>query len=400
MGGIILKKICSGVLAIILTLTFAAAAFAASPDTSYSAWAETYITDAENLGILPDSLKMCGYRQPITRNAFCEMAYETMGYMAGYISYYAALAEANAKGETDFFEKHGFGITRIYPAAAEGNSPFSDTDSTAIIALNEAGIILGRGNGKFAPDDTLTRQEAAAVLSRMAEYFDLQEFSFELAFSDADQISDWAADGVKTVCGMGVMVGMSDAVFSPAAAYTCEQAIATMIRLINSVPHLSSREEVSDGLYCTFNSMWMWVEDGERNVTFKLPLYWATYNYRSDYGYGGWRFFTHGGKILMAVWGKSDPSVLDYHTTLFELSTGKTLLSLPADAGLFYALDTGKSYIIMQKGVLGTEPGDWGTIQYGVYGFDGKEILATTHEWSDLYHAGYVNTEYSVNYLW
>jgi hypothetical protein len=80
----------------------------------------------------------------------------------------------------------GMAITAKEPAPA-----FSDTDEPFVVSLYRAGIIRGRSETVFAPDDLLTREETAAVLFRIANYFDLQKFPWEGAFTDAQEISPW-----------------------------------------------------------------------------------------------------------------------------------------------------------------------------------------------------------------
>lgn len=367
----------------------------------YSPWAEDYINDAARYGILPASLRECNCKDNITREEFCDLAYETMGYMAGYIAYYNALTEANANDETDFFEKYGFAVKPIGLAVPTGKTPFSDTDNAHIAALYAAGIVEGKGNNTFAPHDSLTREEAAAIVGRMAAHFELQRFDDAQIFSDAGAISAWATDAVARVCGMGLMVG-SDGSFSPQAAYTREQAVAVAIRLVNSVPYLQNREEIAEGKYFIFNSMYLWVEDAERNVTLKLPHFWETYNYRTDYGYNGVRFFTHDGKLIAAAFGKEAPSETEHYTSFFDADTGEKLFSLENAAGYagdFYALTIDGKHIITEKTVPGAEVGTWRTY-YGVYTFEGKVLMPTMYDWDALRNAGYVNTEYSVQYIW
>lgn len=386
-----MRKLWALVLGVMLAVTLTAAPAGAADGAVSSSWAELYLADAAVYGLLPDSLRDCDYRQAVSRDEFCQLAYLTLGLVAGNLAYYS---------DPEAVDKYGFEIKPLYPALPPGGSPFVDTDSPAILALHGAGIIIGKDNGRFAPADQLTRQEAATILGRMAEYCGLQRFSFDLDFADAEQIDSWAAAGVETVCGMGVMVGVSDSAFAPAATFTREQAVATMIRLVVSAPYLGNREEVSAGRYAVFNSMWMWVEDEERQVVFRLPRYWATYNYRPDYGYSGWRFLTHDGKTVVTAYGKDSPQAADNCTQFFDLAGGELFLALPAEAGYFYALSPDGQQLIMERYVLGAEPGDWGTTYYGVYGWDGQELLATTHQWADLYRAGYVNTGSNLDYTW
>lgn len=89
------------------------------------------------------------------------------------------------------------------------------------------------GDGTFAPDASITREEAAAILYRMAGFLGnktMPDIPQSQCYYDLNEISDWAIDSVKGMYVMDVMRG-DDGYFYPKAEYTVEQAIATMIRL-------------------------------------------------------------------------------------------------------------------------------------------------------------------------
>ena len=88
-------------------------------------------------------------------------------------------------------------------------------------------------------------------------------------------------------------------------------------------------------------------------------------------------FLTHDGRSLCAAWGKADPSEEEYHTTIFDISTGETVVSYVGSAGRYHSLTADGKAVVLEKTVMGEEFGDWGTTYYGVYGFDGSEILST-----------------------
>ncbi len=91
------------------------------------------------------------------------------------------------------------------------------------------------GDGTFATDASITREQAAAILCRTAEFLGNKTMPTAVRHSYADQndISDWAESSVACMNVMGIMKGVSDTEFSPKGNYTVEQAIATMIRLYN-----------------------------------------------------------------------------------------------------------------------------------------------------------------------
>lgn len=78
-------------------------------------------------------------------------------------------------------------------------------------ALADKGIVGGVIENSFAPDDNITREQMAAILSRA---FDLKETSPEL-FADNGEISDWAHDYVYACRKAGYMNGDAANNFSP-----------------------------------------------------------------------------------------------------------------------------------------------------------------------------------------
>ncbi|MBE7022334.1 MAG: hypothetical protein E7414_03875 [Ruminococcaceae bacterium] len=169
-----------------------------------SAWAKTSIEQAEQLGVVPAGY-VPDWQAPITREGFCDLAFNTM----------------KASGKT-------------LPVPVE--TPFTDTENMSIAALNEAGIILGKDEGIFAPADLLTREEAATILWRMSEQLGcVAEDTNLVLYKDHDDIASWAQSPVYVMFTLGVMEG-TDTGFLPKASYTTEQAVATLVRLYNVRP--------------------------------------------------------------------------------------------------------------------------------------------------------------------
>ncbi len=118
--------------------------------------------------------------------------------------------------------------------AYTGDSGFSDDSTLFARALSQAGIIMGYPDGTFRPDASISRQEAAAILSRAAQYAGIKPDGEPEAFTDSGSISYWAAGSVEDVSRMGIMLGVPDGggfAFDPQGSYTREQSVATMMRL-------------------------------------------------------------------------------------------------------------------------------------------------------------------------
>ena len=168
-----------------------------------SDWAKDIVSEFENTyGLSESDFKTSDYTQNITREIFCNMADYTL-------------------------------IKNGYDTGNYDVNPFNDVSSPAVSRLYALGIVNGKSERIFAPNDYITREEAAAILYRMAEFMkkEIPQSSDISYYNDEKQISDWAADAVYAMRDMGIMEGVSDNEFSPKTTYTIEQSIATMMRL-------------------------------------------------------------------------------------------------------------------------------------------------------------------------
>lgn len=111
---------------------------------------------------------------------------------------------------------------------------FKDTDESEIRQLAELGIIKGYEDGSFKPESTITREEAAVLLSRILKLAGLSETK-DIEYSDAESISEWARSGVEACFKYGVMNGRDGNIFDAKGDYTVIQSEITMLRLLNTI---------------------------------------------------------------------------------------------------------------------------------------------------------------------
>ena len=123
------------------------------------------------------------------------------------------------------------------PAAAEF-SPFADvaenmwyTDAVRWAAAN--GVVTGY-DGRFAPDDPVTREQFATILWRYAKLpgadVSVGEDTNILSYDDAFTVSEWAIPAMQWACGAGVINGTTASTLSPGAAMTRAQAAVMLLR--------------------------------------------------------------------------------------------------------------------------------------------------------------------------
>lgn len=107
----------------------------------------------------------------------------------------------------------------------------------AVRWATEEGITSGIGDGKFAPDDSITREQLAAMLYRYHTEYLGEEASgaAELFFTDNSSISTWAVDAVKWASGNGIVSGKpaGDGVkMDPQAKITRAEVASVLMRYV------------------------------------------------------------------------------------------------------------------------------------------------------------------------
>ena len=75
-----------------------------------------------------------------------------------------------------------------------------------------ANLIEGDGNGNFNPNDPISRQDFAVMICR---YIGSSEQTTEMQFSDTESIAAYAKEAVQTLYGMGIIAGKDDGRFDP-----------------------------------------------------------------------------------------------------------------------------------------------------------------------------------------
>lgn len=172
-----------------------------------SSWAKAEIDRAIKAGLPPEKI-LGEYGSNITRAEFSEVA----------VNLYEALSG-----------KEGI---------LQGENPFSDTQNTKVRIANSLGIVNGIGDGKFAPNDAITRQEISVMLYRTLQAakpgYDYSNLN-EHIFADYNMISSWAREAVGYLYGIEVINGVGDNLFDPKGNTSREQAIVLANRMHEKV---------------------------------------------------------------------------------------------------------------------------------------------------------------------
>ena len=97
----------------------------------------------------------------------------------------------------------------------------------------ENGIVAGYGNGKFGPNDPITREQLAVILMAYSKYkgYDVTGSADALTgYKDADAVSAWAVTAVKWACSDGLLSGKGDGILDPGGLATRAEAATVMLQ--------------------------------------------------------------------------------------------------------------------------------------------------------------------------
>ncbi|MBQ9921429.1 MAG: S-layer homology domain-containing protein, partial [Clostridia bacterium] len=117
----------------------------------------------------------------------------------------------------------------------DASSSFADVDASAwsfeyVRALHTLGMINGRGNNMFYPDEYITRAEFAVICTR----FDDSAYEGTAVFSD---IADhWAKNEINEAAARGWILGFGDGTFRPDENITRAQAMTIINRMLDRTP--------------------------------------------------------------------------------------------------------------------------------------------------------------------
>jgi hypothetical protein len=169
-----------------------------SPLDSASDHFKDDIVRAIGLGLVPENLQN-RYNHTTTRVQFCAIA--------------VALYETVTNTE----------ITQL--------ATFPDTTDINARKMGGLEVVTGFPDGSFRQDNPLTRQQAATMLSRLANAIGQPLAPHTATFTDMGAAGSYAIDAIGQMQGSGIMGGFTDGTFRPSGDYRREQSIVTVLRL-------------------------------------------------------------------------------------------------------------------------------------------------------------------------
>ena len=204
-----MKRLFSKCLSVIMATSVCLTAFpsAAFASDTPSSWAAGTVNSAISYGLVPEEVQG-RYQDNITREEFAELLDEVCNDYSG--------------GKMTFIHwKNYNGIEE---------NPFTDTQNFAVKRMYCAGIMSGIDDGKFGPNELLTREQAATMISNLFDFCEKSLPASAPTFADSGNISSWAKDAVGKVQAAGIMSGVGNNQFAPKDNYTREQSIVTALK--------------------------------------------------------------------------------------------------------------------------------------------------------------------------
>ena len=347
------KKLVLGALCVSIILATGIGA-SAEVSENHSQWAEESLVSADEAGLLPNFFADRDLTANISRIDFCHLAYKMLEQKS-------LISENNVK------------------------SSFADTDDAEVAFLANSGIINGRSETEFAPNDDITREEAAVILTNTAEFMGVKEdiALFDTVFSDYDTVSDWAKESVRKMDSLGIMRGVGDNNFSPKSNYTMEQSAITMLKLFNldvsdyesNVYEVKINGDLS--LFSGEDKQWI-KNDGKTIFTYDGPEEDVADDERSFVFFeksGKWYFYIHNNK-------SENYSKNNKCTGIYNAETGNKDYKLMVDTlnnkqGRTDHIDFADDYyMVTTYGYAGAEPVSYIT-NMELYSYEGEKLASS-----------------------
>lgn len=121
----------------------------------------------------------------------------------------------------------------------ETDMDFPDVDRNAwyrsyVLSAASSGVVFGRGDGTFGIGDKITREDMAVMICRALSSKGISiTAAAEPGFSDAEYISDYAAEAVSFLSEKGILHGLDDGSFAPKSFSTRAQVAVVICRTID-----------------------------------------------------------------------------------------------------------------------------------------------------------------------
>ncbi|MGM9554594.1 MAG: S-layer homology domain-containing protein [Faecousia sp.] len=168
-----------------------------------STWAIREVQEMQEKGMIPSCLDNCDMSKPITRAQMCAIA---------VLAYNKAM-------DTSY--------------SAQGSGYFTDSNDPAVNAAYELGIVGGMGDGTFAPNATLTREQFFKIMANFMSVLgyprdDSRAITLS-KFNDDNRVASWAQAPARLMVYIGAVRGDGKNL-NPQDSTAIQEAIAVFLR--------------------------------------------------------------------------------------------------------------------------------------------------------------------------
>lgn len=251
------------------------------------------------LGIIPSTAFAAGGNLPFTDVDTTDWYYDAVQYAYEKGMMNGTSTTAFSPNDTT---TRGMIVTILHrmegtPAAtgtAFTDVPVGQWYSDAVSWASANGIVGGYGGGLFGPGDPITREQMAAILNRYSTYkgYDAGTVGSIVGFSDASQVSAYAAEPMGWAIGNGLISGVGNNTLAPKGNATRAQVATILIRFCkniadkaNSTPGTPVNKTYTVTFDLNYGSNTQYdaktVKEGETVSKPSNPS-------RSGYSFGGW----------------------------------------------------------------------------------------------------------------
>lgn len=170
-----------------------------------SNWAGSYVDNVKNIPSLGIDRLANNYQKDITRGEFAYLSVKLYEYYTGQ-------------------------------EILEGRKYFKDTADEWVLKAKRAGLINGYSDNTFRPNESIRREEIAAMFVNVFIAADMlyKESSSEI-FKDDSSISKWAKRSVYIAKANNIISGIGGNIFNPSGLVTREQAFVMLSNVVSSV---------------------------------------------------------------------------------------------------------------------------------------------------------------------
>ncbi|KNY26837.1 S-layer homology domain-containing protein [Pseudobacteroides cellulosolvens] len=136
----------------------------------------------------------------------------------------------------EFAKYMSIALNMVDPTAVANfkDVPKNSSYYTYIASAVKSGIIMGRPDGTFAPNETISRQDITVIMARALKETEVSNAGKLVGFNDKSSIADYAVKPIALCVKYGLISGKPGNIVDPNGKMTRAEAAAVIYRLYNN----------------------------------------------------------------------------------------------------------------------------------------------------------------------